>query len=98
MKSRLIVLCALVLALTALGCGGVEDGPVDELPTMEGKADFPGPDCSYKCVVCPPTAQRCNLRCTFVGNCHSDCGFVDVCDDGFKWFESACRCLPDVTP
>ena len=54
-----------------------------------------GPDCLYKCNLCPPTAQRCSLVCTWVGNCHKDCVQHEVCRYGYKWSEKACRCLPD---
>lgn len=98
MKHLLIILSVFILALTAFSCGGVEEEPIDEAPAIEGKADFPGPDCTFKCSPCPPKAKRCNEVCTWVGNCNTKCTTFEECADGFEWFESACRCLPDITP
>jgi hypothetical protein len=99
MKHLLIILSVFILGLTVASCGGVEEEPIDEYPTIEGKADWPGPECTYTCSPCPPKAKRCNQVCYSVGNCNAKCdGYYEVCADGFVWSVIACRCLPDVAP
>jgi hypothetical protein len=94
MRSSLLLLVLALLCLAFVGCGNDEEYPPEDTVTLEeGKADS---TCTVRCTPCPPTAQRCNIMCVNVGNCHAGCPTFEYCSPGYKWSEPACRCIPDV--
>jgi hypothetical protein len=68
----------------------------EEAAMSEEIREAMGPECTFlKCTLCPVTAPECHQQCIWTGKCETRCEVVEICSDGYRWNEAACRCVPD---